>query len=222
MLGHWDALRVDTHIYQNVVFLLCLLLLSCGKEPNVPETDKRVIVLGVDGMDPSFVERHWESLPNLDALRQQGEFKSLATTIPPQSPVAWSTVTTGRDPGGHGVYDFVPRDPFTLAPFSSMGQITEAGKVFEIGNYVIPLSEGEVESYREGPPFWPILTKHGVPVTMIRMPANFPPVKNEARQISGMGTVDLRGTFGTFTFFTENSEEETHTCLLYTSDAADE
>ena len=95
MLGHWDALRVDTHIYQNVVFLLCLLLLSCGKEPNVPETDKRVIVLGVDGMDPSFVERHWESLPNLDALRQQGEFKSLATTIPPQSPVA-----AGQSPAG--------------------------------------------------------------------------------------------------------------------------
>ena len=210
ILGHWNALRVGSHIYRNVAFLLGFLLFGCGKEPDVSATDKRVIVLGVDGMDPNFVERHWKSLPNLDALAQQGEFKSLATTIPPQSPVAWSTVTTGRDPGGHGVYDFVHRDPFTLAPFSSMGQIAEAGKVFEIGNYVIPLSEGKVESHREGTPFWPILTEHGIPVTMIRMPANFPPVEDESHQISGMGTVDLRGTFGTFTFFTENSEEKTH------------
>ncbi len=189
---------------------LSLFLAGCGGSP-VSTTDKRVIVLGVDGMDPGFVEQHWESLPNLDRLRRQGEFKPLATTIPPQSPVAWSTVTTGRDPGGHGIYDFVHRDPFTRFPFSSMGQIAEAGDVFEIGDYVIPLSEGEVESHRQGTPFWPLLSERGIPVTIIRMPANFPPVESEARQISGMGTVDLKGTFGTFTFFTDDPEEKTRT-----------
>ena len=61
-----------------------------------------MVILGVDGMDPKFLERHWEDLPNLKRLAEQGDFKPLATTIPPQSPVAWSTVATGRDPGGTG------------------------------------------------------------------------------------------------------------------------
>lgn len=196
-------------VCQGMALSMGILLLSCDGSPTVSTTDKRVIVLGVDGMDPKFVQQHWESLPNLDYLRKQGEFKSLATTIPPQSPVAWSTVTTGRDPGGHGIYDFVHRNPFTRLPFSSMGQVAEAGEVLEIGDYTIPLSEGEVESHRQGTPFWPILTDRGIPVTMIRMPANFPPVEGEARQISGMGTVDLKGTFGTFTFFTNRPDEKT-------------
>ena len=185
-----------------------VLSLGCGG-PSDSTTDKRVIVLGVDGMDPRFVERHWESLPNLDRLRRQGEFKPLATTIPPQSPVAWSTVTTGLDPGGHGIYDFVHRDPFTRLPFSSMGQVAEAEEVFPIGDYLIPLSQGEVKSHRRGTPFWPLLTRRGIPVTLLRMPANFPPVDSAARQLSGMGTVDLKGTFGTFTFFTDNPREKT-------------
>ena len=181
---------------------------GCGGSP-ASSTDKRMVILGVDGMDPKFLERHWDDLPNLKRLSEEGDFKPLATTIPPQSPVAWSTVTTGRDPGGHGIYDFIHRDPFTRMPFSSMGEITEGENVFEIGDYVIPLSEGEASSHREGQPFWPLLTERGIPVTLIRMPANFPPVECEARSLSGMGTVDMKGTFGTFTFFTDNPDEET-------------
>ena len=208
--GVRHVVRHALNIHRNTALVLAGVLVACGGAPE-STTDKRVIVLGVDGMDPKFIERHWESLPNLDRLRKQGEFKRLATTIPPQSPVAWSTVTTGRDPGGHGIYGFIHRDPFTRFPFSSMGQVAEAGDVFEIGDYVIPLSEGEVESYRQGTPFWPLLSERGIPVTMIRMPVNFPPVESDAHQISGMGTVDLKGNFGTFTFFTDNPEEETRT-----------
>ncbi len=47
-------------------------------------SDKRVIVLGVDGMDPAFVERHWDALPNLRALRDGDYFGRLRTTNPPQ------------------------------------------------------------------------------------------------------------------------------------------
>ena len=168
-----------------------------------------MVILGVDGMDPKFLERHWDDLPNLKRLGEEGEFKPLATTIPPQSPVAWSTVATGRDPGGHGIFDFVHRDPFTRLPFSSMAQTAEAEETLELGEYVIPLSAGEISSHREGDPFWPMLTEKGVPVTMIRMPANFPPVESDAHSLSGMGTPDMRGTFGTFTFFTDDPDEKT-------------
>ncbi|MBI3664773.1 MAG: alkaline phosphatase family protein [Acidobacteria bacterium] len=159
-----------------------------------------MIVLGVDGMD---------ALPNLDRLRQQGSFQRLATTIPPQSPVAWSTVITGMDPGGHGIYDFVHRDPATRMPFSSMAETAEPGRSLTIGPFVFPLTGGQVRSLRRGRAFWQILAEDGVPGTIVRMPANFPPAESKARSLAGMGTPDMRGTFGTFTYFTGDPQEQT-------------
>ena len=172
---------------------------------------KRIIVLGIDGMDPGFLERHWDSLPNLNRLRQEGEFKRLETTMPPQSPVAWSTFITGMDPGGHGIFDFVHRNPQTLAPFSSMAQTAEGtGRTLSLGPYVLPLSSGHVVSFRKGTPFWQVLSEHHVPVNIIRMPTNFPPVQcEEGYSVAGMGTPDLRGTFGTFTYFTDEESQKT-------------
>ena len=194
-------------------FALLLPLLAALTQPACSHarsstTSKKVIVLGIDGMDPQFLGRHWESLPNLDRLRRQGEFRRLATTIPPQSPVAWSTFITGMDPGGHGIYDFVHRDPQKLLPFSSMAEISAPGRTFEIGPWVLPLSKGHVHSFRRGTAFWKILAARGVPVNILRMPTNFPPVECEGESLAGMGTPDLRGTFGTFTFFTDHPEEK--------------
>jgi predicted AlkP superfamily phosphohydrolase/phosphomutase len=165
-----------------------------------------VIVLGVDGMDPGFVERHWGALPNLRRLRDLGSFSRLGTTTPPQSPVAWSTFITGQEPGEHGIFDFVHRDPFTLQPFSSMGRTEDARFTLPLGPYVLPLSGSHVISFRKGTAFWQTLSAHGIPVTVMRMPTNYPPVE-AGRALSGMGTPDLRGTLGTFTFYTDDPEE---------------
>ena len=102
-----------------------LLLTSACANHATRAAGKRMIVLGIDGMDPVFVETHFAALPNLNRLRQQGSFRRLATTIPPQSPVAWSSVITGMDPGGHGIFDFVHRNPATRMPVSSMAETTE-------------------------------------------------------------------------------------------------
>jgi predicted AlkP superfamily phosphohydrolase/phosphomutase len=169
-----------------------------------------MIVLGIDGMDPDFLERHWDSLPNLNRLRQQGDFRRLATTVPPQSPVAWSTVATGLDPGGHGLFDFIHRDPATHLPLSSMAEVTEPSVTLPIGPYLIPLNSGRVQSLRAGRTFWQLMADRGIPATVIRIPANFPPAECEQESLAGMGTPDLNGSFGTFTFFT-NDPAETRT-----------
>ncbi len=69
---------------------------GCSRSPaNV----RRVIVLGFDGMDYELT-RQWMSegkLPNLQRLAESGGFSSLTTSIPPQSPVAWSEFITGMD-----------------------------------------------------------------------------------------------------------------------------
>ena len=166
-------------------------------------TGPRVIVLGFDGLDYDLTRQMVESgrLPGMARLARQGGFAPLGTTIPPQSPVAWSTFITGRDPGGHGIFDFVQRDPKTMQPYLSTTR-TEAGRTLGLGRWQLPLSSGRVELLRRGKPFWEVLEARGVPTTIIRMPANFPPSGAATRELSGMGTPDLMGTYGTFTFFT--------------------
>lgn len=179
-----------------------LLMAGCNTQAKISQSSgKKIIVLGIDGMDPKYVESHWDDLPNLRKLRQQGEFRKLGTTIPPQSPVAWSTFITGMDPGGHGIYDFIHRNPDTAMPFSSMSEMTEPGRTLSIGPYILPLTSGKVRSLRNGKAFWQTLAEHNVPVNMIRMPTNFPPIE-AGQSLAGMGTPDMRGTFSTFTFFT--------------------
>ena len=159
-------------------------------------------------MDPVFVEHHWADLPNLDRLRHQGGFSPLATTTPPQSPVAWSTFITGLDPAEHGILDFVHRDPGTRQPYLSTTRTVAPGFTLPLGPYSLPLSGARIESLRKGKAFWETLDERGIPVTIIRIPANYPPL-HAGREISGMGSPDLMGTQGTFSFYTDDPAEIT-------------
>lgn len=165
-----------------------------------------MIVLGVDGMDPGFIERHWDDLPNLRKLRADGQFMRLATTMPPQSPVAWSTFITGQAPAQHGIFDFVHRNPATLEPFSSFARTGESRISVPLGPYLLPLTSPTITSLRQGVPFWKRLSDGGVHVTVIRMPTNYPPVA-AGQAIAGMGVPDLSGTLGTFNYFTDDPSE---------------
>ncbi len=195
--------RAASFLVSAALGLAALLLAACQKP--VPP---RVIVLGVDGMDPGFVERHWADLPNLDRLRHQGGFSPLATTTPPQSPVAWSTFITGLDPAEHGILDFVHRDPATRQPYLSTARTTGPRFTLPLGPYSLPLSGARIESLRKGKAFWETLDERGIPVTIIRIPANYPPL-HAGREISGMGSPDLMGTQGTFSFYTDDPAEVT-------------
>lgn len=182
------------------------LVSACSRSSPARDSVPTVIVIGVDGMDPGFVERHWDALPNLRRLRDKGGFQRLRTTTPPQSPVAWSTFITGLDPAGHGVYDFVHRDPTTMAPYSSMDRTDPPRFQLPVGPWLLPLSKARVASLRRGTPFWKLLSDRGVSVTTIRMPTNYPPVQ-AGSALAGMGVPDIRGGFGTFTLFTDDPEE---------------
>src|SRR5579872_1303060 len=68
------------------------------------------------------------------------------------------------------------------------------------------LSKAHVTTLRKGKAFWELLDSDGIPVTVIRIPANYPPIE-AGEELAGMGTPDLRGTLGTFTFYTDDPEE---------------
>lgn len=72
---------------------------------------KRVIAVGLDGLEPKIVEPMLQAgeLPNFDKPRARGGYSRLRTTYPAQTPVAWSTFATGTSPGGHGLSGFIRR-----------------------------------------------------------------------------------------------------------------
>ena len=176
---------------------------------------RRVIVLGFDGLDYGLTQELMASgrLPNLSRLAEHGSFTALGTSIPPQSPVAWSSFITGLDPGRHGIFDFVHRDPKTMQPYLSTARTEAASRTLKLGKWQVPLESGEVELLREGQPFWDVLEQHGVETTIVRMPANFPPSGTSTRELSGMGTPDILGTYGTFSFFTSSASASTDRSL---------
>ncbi len=184
--------------------LLALTVPSCKTKggPDVPG----LFVLGVDGMDPVITQRMMDEgkLPNLAKLAKAGGFQKLATVNPPQSPVAWSSFVTGMDPGGHGIFDFVHRDPKTYQPISSATPpSTDPAKAIEIGDTYFPVSGGAVTNNRGGIPFWDLLQKAGVDTEIYRIPGNYPVPDSDAKTLSGMGTSDMRGGYGVYTWFTD-------------------
>lgn len=188
--------------------LLALALLAPLSCAPTPPAGPGVFVLGVDGMDPVILRRMIDEgrMPNLAQLATQGGFQALGTSNPPQSPVAWSNFVTGLDPGGHGVYDFLHRDPATYLPISSATPPPEEpGASLDLFGYYIPIGGGEVVNNRTGTPWWDSLHAAGVDVEVYRVPGNYPVTPSDARTLSGMGTVDMRGGYGVYTWFTDQA-----------------
>jgi predicted AlkP superfamily phosphohydrolase/phosphomutase len=174
---------------------------------------KKVIVLGIDGMDPYLLKRFIDEgrMPHFQKLISSGgDFKKLQTTIPAQSPVAWASFTTSTNPGRHGIFDFIHRQPDTFELYLSTSRTYEPeGGKLQIGKWMFSLKGGELKNLVQEKPFWDYLTEAGVPAIIYRVPSNFPPYSSKAWEISGMGTPDLLGTYGTFSYYTNNPPENT-------------
>lgn len=168
------------------------------------ETRKKVLIMGFDGMDPHLTSIWMDQgkLPAFERLRSRGSFSPLRTSLPPQSPVAWSNFITGLNPGGHGIFDFIHRIPEYYFPDFSGTKTSDSTKTITIGNLVLPLSGGTVENLMKGRAFWQILEDHDIPATIFKMPSNFPPVETKQKTLSGMGTPDITGSLGEFNYYT--------------------
>lgn len=164
----------------------------------------RVIILGLDGLEPGLAEKYMAEgkLPNLKRLRTEGTYARLRTTTPAISPVAWSSFMTGCEPSKHNIFDFLSRDPKTYLPDLSSARIGKAKRKLTLGKYEIPLSKPEIRGLRKSVPFWKILGDRGIFSTILRVPITFPPEKFAGHLLSGMCAPDLKGSQGTFSFYT--------------------
>lgn len=181
------------------------MLSSCGR--SVQDLPRRIIVMAVDGMDPGMVERLASDgrLPNIRALSATGGYSRLATALPPQSPVAWSSFITGKGPGVHGIFDFVHRNPRDRSAYLSTSVVEPGGRTVDAGRWRIPLRGAHPRLLRRGDPFWKPLTDAGIPVSLMNLPVDFPPDSaHGARVLTGLGTPDVTGSQGSFSFYTDD------------------
>ncbi|HUT36209.1 MAG TPA: alkaline phosphatase family protein [Planctomycetota bacterium] len=159
-------------------------------------TADRVIVLGIDGLSPAVVERLLErgQLPAFARLRDSGAYRRLATSNPAQSPVAWTTIATGANPGRHGVFDFIRRDPRAYRPELAILRVNPRNVAGRRGSMFLPV--------RHAPAFWNAASDAGVPSTVVRWPLTLPPDAIRGRMLAGLGVPDLNANLGRYTFYT--------------------
>jgi len=124
-------------------------------------------------------------LPNLAKIRASGSYSRLQTTYPAQTPVAWSSFATGTNPGGHGIFDFISRDPKTYLPDVALTRFERPKNM---------LAQPRVVNRRSGVPLWQTLSAAGIPSTILRCPCTFPPEAVQGRMLAGVGVPDLRGS----------------------------
>jgi predicted AlkP superfamily phosphohydrolase/phosphomutase len=151
---------------------------------------RKALVLGIDGLDPGLCRRMMAAgrLPHLQDLAQKGSFIDLYTANPAQSPVAWTCLATGANPGQHGIYDFILRDPTTYLPYLSLSG-TGPGKSLR------PVYTTKT--------FFEVAAAAGLPVTAVRWPVTYPPGFAGVKMLSGLGVPDVKGRLGNYVLYAE-------------------
>jgi predicted AlkP superfamily phosphohydrolase/phosphomutase len=165
----------------------------------------KTVILGFDSFDPAI----FESLagknlaPNLQKLMDAGGYSRLEVCSPPQTEVSWTCIATGVDPGSHGIFDFVVRDPNSYMPYVSIlpTKSTVAGEVF-----VPPYTTKT---------FFEEAADMGYPATALWWPAMFPARPNvPVNTLPGLGAPDIRGQLGVGTLFTTENEPRKKTAVV--------
>ncbi|MEK6733362.1 MAG: alkaline phosphatase family protein [Candidatus Omnitrophota bacterium] len=180
------------------IFVFLLFFIAClttGAFMNKGSRfDKKIIVLGFDGLSPDIVESMMKEgrLPNFSKLKEQGSYSRLLTTNPSQSPVAWAGFATGQNPGKNGIFDFIIRDP----------------KTYTLNLAISDVKNSAPQKIIKSKCFWQYASEQNIPAVIISHPLTFPPGRIYGRMLSGMGVTDILGTEGTFTFYTTESMDK--------------
>lgn len=161
---------------------------------------KKMIVLGIDGFDPSVAEFliSQNKLPNFQKLRDTGYYSKLQTITPVMSPVIWTSVATGQNPGKTNIMEFMRFDREKLLPFLTI--IDESRTITGI-KYSSPI---------KGTPVWDSSSNNNIWTSVIHWPVTFPATKINGESLSGMGVPDVRGLMNGYVRYTNkniNSEE---------------
>ena len=147
----------------------------------------RTILVGFDAFDPVIFERllNEGKALNLGKYVDRGGYSPFQVTNPPQSEVSWTSIATGMNPGGHGIFDFVHRNPATYGLYVSLLPT----KSSLLGTQFIPPHSTET--------IFEAAVKDGYQATSLWWPATFPArLQSPVRTIPGLGAPDIFGQLG--------------------------
>ena len=145
---------------------------------------RQLSVIGLDGATFRLI-RPWVQegkLPTLARLMREGAWGDLESTIHPLSPQAWASFMTGKNPGKHGIFEFVEHEPNSYNL-----------------RYV---NGGSVRGKR----LWELLSDSGKRVCVINVPFTYPPVEVNGCLIAGL---DAPGVYSGFCYPPELLDELT-------------
>lgn len=152
----------------------------------------RTLIIGLDAFDPAFFEKlHTQGkTPHLSKLLEAGGYSRFRVSDPPQSEVSWTSIATGMNPGGHGMFDFVHRNP---ANYSLQVSLLPTQKNLLGLQFVPPYNARTI--FDEA-------VEDGYPATSMWWPATFPAKQaSPVQTIPGLGTPDILGRLGVGTHF---------------------
>jgi predicted AlkP superfamily phosphohydrolase/phosphomutase len=145
------------------------------------------LILGFDAFDPRMFEALHERdlMPNLAKLVAMGGYSRFEVANPPQSEVSWTSIATGLNPGAHGMFDFVHRDPSNYTLFLSL---LPTQRKFGVTHFVRPYTATTI---------FDVAANKGYPATSLWWPGTFPAKpESPVRSLPGLGTPDLIGRLG--------------------------
>jgi len=88
----------------------------------------KVAIIGIDGLDSNLLTKFGNNLPNFKKLIQKSPKIQMNSVFPPDSPTAWTSIYTGKNPAEHGIITF--RDPFTTSKICEYLGSNISGKTF--------------------------------------------------------------------------------------------
>lgn len=165
----------------------------------------KTLILGFDSFDPAVFEdlAGRGEMPNFEKYSAQGGYAHLEVCSPPQTEVSWTSIATGADPGGHGIFDFVHRDPKTYTPFVSILPTRKGA----LGEQFVPPYTART--------FFEEASALGYPATALWWPAMFPARPEiPVMTLPGLGTPDIRGQLGVGTLFSTEDESKKKTAVV--------
>ena len=75
--------------------------------------NRKLVHIGLDGLNPDLVQEWRAELPNLDGLMEEGMWGRMESTVPPITPQAWTCMMSGRNPGQFGFWNFTYRSEYS-------------------------------------------------------------------------------------------------------------
>ena len=153
----------------------------------------KTIIIGFDAFDPVIFEKlHSEGkTPNLSNILGKGGYSRFIVPDPPQSEVSWTSIASGTNPGGHGIFDFVLRNPNNYG--SQVSLLPTKSNI--LGRQFIPP--------HSAPTIFDEAVSDGFPGISLWWPATFPArLQSPVWSIPGLGTPDIFGRLGVGIFYT--------------------